>query len=242
MKELIFAAFLWIACSVKAQQGFVVAGETQTESGGSVSFSVGQIDFSVLNNNNNAGIQQAYIYGPFPLSWLSFTGQKVDASALLKWETSSELNTSYFIVERSVDGVAFKEEIGKVSAKGTTYQISSYTFTDAKPYIGINYYRLRQIDKDGKYSYSSVVAIDFATAVEINFYPNPVSSELRLNISSGSFFGWSYRLYEASGKLIMASGISSQFTSIGMNNLQPGLYYLAINSLKGTSAFKIIKQ
>lgn len=106
-----------------------------------------------------------------PVNLLSFTGSlQPDKQVYLKWETAEEQHTSHFSVERSTDGARFVA-IGKVKAAGTGAH--SYHFTDPSPAAGNNYYRLRMIDTDGKFSISKLVHIRAAYSnIAVRIAPN----------------------------------------------------------------------
>jgi hypothetical protein len=92
---------------------------------------------------------------PLPVSWQQFEVLSKNGVNELIWSTSLELNNSHFVIERSADGNIF-EAIGSQRGMGTTAQTSNYLFTDEKPLAGINYYRIKQVDFDGAFSYSDV--------------------------------------------------------------------------------------
>lgn len=95
-----------------------------------------------------------------PIQLTSFTAKPENQKVKTAWITESETNNDYFIVERSADA-RFFEEIGKVNGAGTSHHTNHYTFTDQKPLPGVSYYRLKQTDFDGHYSYSDIKAVSF---------------------------------------------------------------------------------
>lgn len=125
-----------------------------------------------------------------PVKLVSFTAEKYEnTQARLQWTTASEINNDHFEIERSADGDNW-EAIGEVKGHGTTNEQQNYSYIDAKPLAGINYYRLKQVDEDGKYEYSSIAAVDFTSgnAEQVNttimqVYPNPLASGRVLNIA-----------------------------------------------------------
>jgi hypothetical protein len=104
-----------------------------------------------------------------------------DAGVKLEWETSSEINNDYFEIQRSANGIDFNA-IGEVDGSGTTHEHHDYSFLDTKPYRGINYYRLKQVDYDGQFSYSDIVFVDNAYFDGNSFgfvlYPNPTTNQV----------------------------------------------------------------
>ncbi len=128
--------------------------------------------------------------GALPVKLISFTGDKYEGSkSLLRWSTASEINNDHFDVERSADGNTW-DKIGEVKGNGTTNEEQNYILTDSRPLAGTNYYRLKQVDVDGKYEYSSIVVVDFDNVSDgqvnttiMQVYPNPLASGRALNIA-----------------------------------------------------------
>lgn len=110
---------------------------------------------------------------PLPVSWLSFSVEQEDQIVLLNWATASEKNTDYYNVERSTDGINFIT-LGRVGAAGNATEITEYAFIDRQPVQNIAYYRIRQVDQDGTYSYSVIRVLQPDLKAEImDIYPNP---------------------------------------------------------------------
>lgn len=143
-----------IAFSVKAQQDakILIGGYTQNDSG---------YDFVIARYSNEVIL---------PVSLVNFTVKKQNSTTLLQWQTTNEINNSYFDVERSKDSKTFYS-IGTKQGSNND-GINNYSFTDHAPLKGINYYRLKQIDKDGKFSLSKTVSAMFEQT-KTKLYPNP---------------------------------------------------------------------
>lgn len=94
-----------------------------------------------------------------PIELTQWTATNLEESVLLEWTTASEENNDYFSIERSIDGVTWKV-LGNVGGAGTTSATHYYSFEDTKPVSGISYYRLKQVDFNGEYTYSSVKCIN----------------------------------------------------------------------------------
>jgi len=92
----------------------------------------------------------------------SFTATKKETSVLLNWQTANEQNNAYFIVERSNGSNMSFKEAGRISSLGNSSKPQQYYFEDVNPFGGGNYYRLKQVDADGKITYSKVAFVDFA--------------------------------------------------------------------------------
>jgi hypothetical protein len=106
-----------------------------------------------------------------PIELLSFTATPSGKFVKTNWSTASETNNNYFTVERSLDAQTF-EEVGRVKGAGNSSVTLDYAFTDEKPNTGISYYRLKQTDFDGKFTYSPIVPVNFAGNDEVNAFYN----------------------------------------------------------------------
>lgn len=126
---------------------------------------------------------------PLPVELSRFEGKATQSGISLEWETASEINNSHFEVERSADGSAF-EKIGSVAGHGNSVATIEYSYLDKHPNPGTNYYRLRQIDFDGKYEYSNVVAVtapEATQALQVQVAPNPcVNGDCQLRIATAA--------------------------------------------------------
>lgn len=119
-----------------------------------------------------------------PVELTNFDVQKLgDDQSLIFWQTVSELDNDYFAVERSADGLKF-QEIGRVQGAGTTTETLNYEFVDKKPIQGNNYYRLRQVDLDGAFTYSEIKALYFSDVPKfgISIFPNPATNLINIRL------------------------------------------------------------
>lgn len=165
-----------------------------------------------------------------PVELKSFYARANDKNALLSWSTASELNNEKFEIERSADGKEFTK-VGTVRGNGTTNRESSYDFVDEGALWSSSqvYYRLKQVDYNGAYSYSEVVSVK-GTHSKIEVYPNPaVGSNIRIINTDETD---SYELYDAMGKLLM-TGRST--TEVDVSSLKHGLYLLKIINRSGVA-------
>ncbi|MCO5240402.1 MAG: T9SS type A sorting domain-containing protein [Chitinophagaceae bacterium] len=178
-----------------------------------------------------------------PVSFISFTAKAENCKALLKWETGMEQNNSHFVVERSTNGETFTA-IGRVGAAGNSTSVQSYEFTDEAPASGINYYRIIQVDFDGKYSGTEMkpVRIQCNGNTAVKVYPNPAPSQV--NIQSGKAIA-QVNIVSAGGQTVMKYVPSqNQGTlSIHIQHIPNGIYLLQIINKDGTvDAIKLVKQ
>jgi hypothetical protein len=192
---------------------------------------------SIAYNTSGVSMSTATRSGatPLPVELISFSGT-VDAQnrATLRWTTASERNAAYFALECSADGVAFAEA-GRMAASGTTTRTLSYQWSDTKRLASLTYYRLRQVDVDGKTQYSSAVALAPALSSQLaHVYPNPgASHEMQLLLQGYDGEAVELRLTDTLGRLlfIQALLITDNQRSIPLaaaQTLTTGSYILTI--------------
>jgi hypothetical protein len=142
------------------------------------------------------------IVTPLPVEMLSFTGEYSSKGNLLEWITASEINNDYFLLERSPDGKNFKA-IGQLKGAGNSTQIQKYNFLDIWAPEGVNYYRLKQFDFDGDYTYSNIVAIRTLMKDELFLiYPNPAQNSFIISVKNALTSGYDLRILNSLGQTI----------------------------------------
>ncbi|MES2622327.1 MAG: T9SS type A sorting domain-containing protein, partial [Bacteroidota bacterium] len=102
-----------------------------------------------------------------------------------RWVTELEIDNAYFTIERSSDALNF-EEVVRVEGAGNSTQTLSYESFDNSPLPGVTYYRLKQTDFDGQFSYSSIKMVTIGEKSGFTFFPNPTDNELNLNVTNPS--------------------------------------------------------
>ncbi|HTJ14103.1 MAG TPA: discoidin domain-containing protein [Dinghuibacter sp.] len=172
---------------------------------------------------------------PLPLTFLSFTGSAVPDGALLQWSTAQEVNTSRFDIERSTDGRTFTA-IGTVAAQGFATGVTDYTYTDSSGLKGVRYYRLRQWDKNGYSTYSSVVSVSTSPSSSVRLFPNPVADYV--NIATPDPIR-QVTVYDVAGAPVRTFGSGTQFYCGG---LHAGVYLARVVTGKSVSTLKMVKQ
>ncbi|MEO6869110.1 MAG: T9SS type A sorting domain-containing protein [Ginsengibacter sp.] len=120
---------------------------------------------------------------PLPVTLTDFKVQRSGISNTLSWKTSQELNSNFFSIQKSIDGINFTE-IGQVKAAGKSETIKSYSFADAAPKKGINYYRIRMVDLDNSGRFGEIRNIRNDALLVLSIYPNPVWENLILEWNS----------------------------------------------------------
>jgi hypothetical protein len=178
-----------------------------------------------------------------PLDLLSFTATPLTRAVQLNWQTSDEVNTANFEVERAGNGVDFSA-IGNVAATGNGATNSDYSFTDAAPLAGVNAYRLKMIDKDNSNTYSKVVAVEFGGSGSFAVFPNPVHDVLYVQ-TGGSGETGVLELFDATGKRLIEQAVvenGGELTEVNIGGLAKGVYYLLLKDRSATRIQKIVKE
>lgn len=165
-----------------------------------------------------------------PVKWISFTAQlNRNRTVLLQWQTTNEINNKEFIVERSADGINYKP-INIVAAN----IINKYSLIDEQPIEAINYYRLKQIDNDGKYSYSSIASVSLKSSNNnsFNIVQNPVQQQLQLKLNAANAGNAQLIITNILGKTVatktlnLVKGFQNVFANT--NELASGNYFVSI--------------
>lgn len=244
MKQVAIIFLLLGTIVSKAQQNAVVTGGNASSNNGSVSYSVGQVDFVSLSNTTNVGVQQSYDNSiSLPITGLVLTASKKGKEVLLNWETTTEINSSHFIVQRFTNNRPAFDSIGIVSAKGNSNSVSKYSLSDKLPVKGTNYYRLKQVDKDGKFIYSATVAVNFDGDFTVSCYPNPTTHSIKLDVGITDTKGYSYQLFDLNGKLVSAAAITSSITTINLESLKAATYIIKVmNNNTESVSITVIKK
>jgi hypothetical protein len=173
-----------------------------------------------------------------PLQLLSFTAQRNYKTNLLKWSTSNEINTDRFEIERSNDSRNFIK-IGSVRAISNGKTKNDYAFTDAQPSKALNYYRLKMIDKDGKFVYSAIKSINNATGFDVRLYPNPVKDIITLEGLKGTT---NISIISLQGSVLAKTTANSSTYTWNIKQLSAGTYYIRIEASKNVTTLKFIKE
>ena len=135
-------------------------------------------------------------------------------------------------IERSIDGRQF-QEIGKVNGAGTTDEIQNYSFTDRSPLPGTNYYRLLQVDFDGKTTYHDMITVDYQLeGTPIQLLPNPVTDRLSVQLAEHYEHAVEITLYNLHGQAMLKYDMApgQKHLELDVSSLNTGHYMLEINS------------
>ncbi len=181
-----------------------------------------------------------------PVQFISFTGESISGQGNhLQWTLSHELENAGFMVERSLDGTHFID-IGEVPGRGNSQTEVSYDYMDRSPATGIvNYYRLRQIDKNGTESHSETIAIHNLDGPSIQVLPTRVKDKLRILGDGGSFPGLVFSITNVQGARVLLRTLpQAQIdTEVDLGGFSAGMYFFEVRSNQGTlMSGKLIKE
>lgn len=184
---------------------------------------------------------------PLPITLLSFYGYDDENNIQLFWESSSEIYSNYFEIEKLSNEKIF-EKIGQVKAIGRSNEINKYSFIDKQisKENKIEYYRLKLIDINNSYKYSDVIAIKRNNSLKstISIFPNPTTENINIFISNMEELNLKIRVMDVMGKVVYEDNtlIGNQINTISLNHLPSGVYTLQINGLKENNTWKVIKK
>lgn len=189
------------------------------------------------------GQSTEYILGRsslLPLHLLSFSATRQSENVLLQWQTSGEINASHFEIERSNDGLVFKT-IGIVNAANNS-GLHNYNFTDNTPVQGINYYRLKQVDRDGRYTYSPVAKVVFENdGAAFTVFPNPAGNTITIQYA-GDQKNVQLAIFDLAGRQVMCKELNHQaIWQADVSGLAKGTYTIKVNEGTKQSFVKLIK-
>ena len=185
----------------------------------------------------NAGSGFSYVVaGALPVTLTSFNAQASSRMATLDWATVAEQGNAYFDVERSKDAQTF-ERVGRVEGRGIVTSRQVYNFTDESPSLGANYYRLRQVDIDGRFSYSPVRAVQIRSNGELAILGNPASEQLGVaGLESGSVVD----LLDLTGQLRTRQSVTDSRLQVDVRDLPSGTYLLRIAEPTGVQTKRVL--
>ncbi|MBU2020157.1 MAG: T9SS type A sorting domain-containing protein [Bacteroidetes bacterium] len=190
--------------------------------------------FGSLSSTNN----------PLPIELLSFTGEKAGNGNLIQWQTASEINSSHFILEKSMSGENFNE-IFRTKAAGFSQSLLKYDFYDTDLQFGTTYYRLIEIDLDGTKFTSEIISISDTESADLLVFPNPVEHFGEISVSSKNNESISVSIINLSGKTVQIENLENQhnldFLKIKLSeNIVPGAYFIKVQGKSISFSEKLI--
>ena len=150
---------------------------------------------------------------------------------LISWTTATEENNDYYQVEYSTDGVNF-EVIAEITGAGTSDIENNYRYTHYAPANGMNYYRIRQVDFNGEFSFTSIMAVEMSNGEEQVISFSPATAQLDVTVSEEELA--QVVVFDMNGRVVaQQSNNGHSLVSINLDNLQSGIYVCSVKNTKG---------
>jgi hypothetical protein len=197
---------------------------------------------SLADGATNAPILGVFI--PLPLQLLTFTGEQEKDKNILYWVTANEEQTASFVIQRSADALQYKD-IGTLAAAGDYNGTRSYQFEDRQPLDKNNYYRLKMLDQDGKFTYSSVVLLKrYGSGSTLTIFPNPTTQSVQIMMNRASLSeAMTAQLVDMSGKVLQQKRVINNSTiRFDLDTYVPGIYLIRLQVNGEQSVWRVIKQ
>lgn len=201
------------------------------------------ITSGIVANYSPFTLSSATGNNPLPVLLSSFEVIKNGTSADIMWTTQSEINSDYFIVERSKNGTDFEEIVWRDAAGSSNTELN-YLTNDPSPYIGLNYYRLKQVDFNNTINYSEIKVVNFrAIGNGFTVYPNPASEYIFLDIDAAEPDEiYTIEMFDALGKKINHFESTGKQIYFNVQSLSPGTYYFNFYNKDTYKTERFIKQ
>jgi hypothetical protein len=176
-----------------------------------------------------------------PVTLVEFSAGYHNNAIRLRWATVQESNSSHFEIEKSTDGISFST-IGTINASGNSTSRKDYSYTDMAPLSPVNYYRLRQVDLDGRFEYSRVIRIKYEPKTLVKNIVNPVHDILSVHLDAAVIVpGSEWLLYDMTGKMVRRERITGDIINAPVSTLTPGLYMLEVKMGDKREITRLIK-
>jgi hypothetical protein len=200
---------------------------------------------SMVNENIDMGLS----FGVLPVDWLDVNARRVNDKHIVSWSTAREVNLSHYHVERRLENeTEFSTIPGKVDANENSNRVNHYELPDFdvdKP--GIYVYKVKQIDLDGKFTYSKLVKVNHSGETILDMYPNPAKAETNIEVTLSEDSEVKIELYDAASKLIrtiqqtnvQSAGIS--IYNVNLEDVQAGVYNVIITVNGKSTQKKLIR-
>jgi len=176
---------------------------------------------------------------PLPIELVSFTANNENNKYVLTdWITASEINNDHFEIERSKDGLNF-EFVGKIPGAGNSNQTLYYSLNDDAPLSGLSYYRLKQVDFNGDFTYSEIVPVQFNALQSVSIFPNPNDGNFTLSYNFTSQINnienAYLQIFDITGRVVYSYSLASMkgYETIDASLLTNGIYYWEVISASG---------
>jgi hypothetical protein len=180
-----------------------------------------------------------------PVTLTAFNAKLKGSEVEADWTTSSEINNDYFMLQRSLNGKDFTD-VGKVDGHGNTEVQEAYSYEDKEPLPGVSYYRLKQVDFNGKTSYSEIREVSKSVANINSVYPNPFNDHFTVDYNMSEAGDANLQLLNTQGQMVYEETVPSQKgqNTYNFNNnreIKTGTYILRLVSNGQVATYKLIK-
>lgn len=200
-----------------------------------------------LGSNSTLYVDNVYFYNSLlPVTLVEFKVAQKSSTAILQWSTASEQNNKGFAVERSSDATNWSQ-IAFVAGKINSNTLSYYSATDVAPVSGVNYYRLKQVDLDGRttyYSPTKSLNFDASSATGLTVFPNPATTRVSVALGAIQSAASQYYIISADGKIVKSGSfdrsLSNTVQNIDVSRLQKGLYIIKLTDGTKQKSTKLI--
>lgn len=202
-------------------------------------------DVAGTSTNQNVRLSEIILtpISTAPLDFLSFTAKPDALSKFvnLNWSTTNEVNTKNFEIQKRTNDSDFKT-IGTVNSKNVS-GVHNYSFVDGNLSSGTTYYRLNQIDNDGKSKFSEISTVNIKSAVTLSVYPNPVENSLSISHPIASNKA-NIKIFNLEGKTVFQQALIANTTSsqIDVSQFTSGSYLIVLEDQSEKSSLKFIKK
>lgn len=179
----------------------------------------------------------------FPVTFASLQARDLGGKVSIEWATASESGNDYFEVEHGTDIGSFSA-VGQVAGAGDSQELIAYDLVHDTPVVGTNYYRIKQVDFEGTFSYSGIVPVEVAGTPtgEISIFPNPARDYFNLNVGND----WKVEevnvaVFNAQGRRIIEWKQSTEVTrQVFTDDLPAGVYVLRVDGAQRSSTQRLV--
>ncbi|MCE6992413.1 T9SS type A sorting domain-containing protein [Dyadobacter sp. CY323] len=161
---------------------------------------------------------------PLPVTLAAFDVKKEGSTASLNWSTTYETNSDHFDIQHSQDGKIWNA-LTTIQAQGESKGLITYHYTHTSP-LAVNLYRLKMVDADGTFAYSSIRSLNFNGDLEVAIYPNPTSDRIKF---SGNQAIENVKIYNVSGIMVL-NALPNASNEVDLTKLTQGTYFVKVNN------------
>jgi hypothetical protein len=211
-----------------------VTGTTIDLSGAQFQDVSGPIEFRIYGWSANAAagtfsINSFEFAGVLPVTLIAFEVTTDQKTAGLRFSTAIEQNNDHFEIERSTDGSLFKK-IGEVKGAGNSFTVQHYTYEDLNPQQGTNYYRLRQVDFDGQFTFSPVRSVVLGRTRNVLLFPTPTAETMRIQLEKPFASDAQWQIFDVMGRVVSEGIFPAEQTlfTVSVVTLTEGTYVLRL--------------